>query len=406
MIVRVAVFWHWDPYKNYPGGIGRFIEDIISNAPSNFEFTIFAMSNSPERFKQTANLDVNGKNCKIVFLNKKKVFRNKVIPLRLIYTFLTWRFFKKNNMKGFVFHFHGIEPLLSLPRKSKNKNILFLHSSPSRRWKMNSGSNWRFMPSSLYYYLEDLALTQTNNIFFVNRACYLEYLDKLSFRKQDLTLITTWYNPALHFPPNNQGERNTIMSSVKAKLKIENHTKLILYFGRYEEVKDPLILLDAMRHVISRIPNCHLLMIGGGTLEEKMKQYIFENDLNSKVTVLGIQKKDEIREYLWASELSVLPSKDEGMSMAINESLACGRPVIGFDVGEIRQVIKSDKVGTVVTQRSSEELAQAISNLLDSDESDEYRTQQCCKAINEYKPEKALLPLYNTCEELTKNISS
>ena len=76
-----------------------------------------------------------------------------------------------------------------------------------------------------------------------------------------------------------------------------------------------------------------------------------------------------------AADVMIVPSKQENLSNAIMESLACGTPVVGFDIGGNKDMIDHQKNGYLATAYSSNDLARGIDWVLD----DQERHLQLCK---------------------------
>jgi glycosyltransferase involved in cell wall biosynthesis len=86
----------------------------------------------------------------------------------------------------------------------------------------------------------------------------------------------------------------------------------------------------------------------------------------SNIKTLGyIYNKEELAEIYALSDLFCFASAAETFLLSAAESLACGVPVVGFDLPVVRELV-SDQVG-VLTENNSEALAMAIKNLLLSD---------------------------------------
>ena len=65
------------------------------------------------------------------------------------------------------------------------------------------------------------------------------------------------------------------------------------------------------------------------------------------------------------SDIFVLPSNHEGLPNSLMEAMAMGLPCVATDVGGVRQLITDSSKGTVVSPKSSAEIASAIENYLD-----------------------------------------
>ena len=60
------------------------------------------------------------------------------------------------------------------------------------------------------------------------------------------------------------------------------------------------------------------------------------------------------------ADVMVVPSLTENLSNAIMESLSCGTPVVGFDIGGNSDMIDHQKNGYLAKEKDSEDLAQGI----------------------------------------------
>jgi glycosyltransferase involved in cell wall biosynthesis len=114
------------------------------------------------------------------------------------------------------------------------------------------------------------------------------------------------------------------------------------------------ILLSAFNLVDNK--DLTLVSIGRGEVKEK---------LNQNYIHLGSLKDDYTISLLYsAADVSVVPSLEDNSPNTIIESLACGCPVIGFNIGGIPELIVSDKMGVLVTELTSKGLAKGIKESL------------------------------------------
>src|SRR5699024_2592945 len=136
----VAICWHWNPLVPLAGGIQSVIRDIIRYAPSDFEFVLFSICDTPQKLHKNLQIMVAGRECTVipVLVTNDSLFH--WIPLRVRYAFAIRKYLALNGLSRCAWHLHGIESWWILrkylPRRS---SILFLHSSPSNKWRPNSG---------------------------------------------------------------------------------------------------------------------------------------------------------------------------------------------------------------------------------------------------------------------------
>lgn len=128
-------------------------------------------------------------------------------------------------------------------------------------------------------------------------------------------------------------------------------TKTVLWIGRFEDEKDPLLALD----VIKKIPDAKLIMLGSGSLESRIKQQISRLNLEKVVELRGWQ--DPIV-YLAQADVVLSTSRHESFGASIIEALAAKVPVVAPDVGVAREA------GAIIKERS--ELAEAAVEVLRS----------------------------------------
>ncbi|TYS17742.1 glycosyltransferase family 4 protein [Rossellomorea vietnamensis] len=89
---------------------------------------------------------------------------------------------------------------------------------------------------------------------------------------------------------------------------------------------------------------------------------------NVKVVKLGNLTVEEMIRYYQVSDLVVIPSLMEAVSLSAVESMACGTPVLSTNVGGMPELINNNKDGFLVNSKSSSEIALKITELFtDSD---------------------------------------
>jgi glycosyltransferase involved in cell wall biosynthesis len=135
-----------------------------------------------------------------------------------------------------------------------------------------------------------------------------------------------------------------------------------LYIGRLAVNKGIKTLLQAMQQV----NRSHLYIAGRGELKEELKAFVEDNDLHN-VTFLGHLTSDELISQLRKARFTVVPSEwYENYSMAIIESLACGTPVIGANIGGIPEQVVDGFNGFLFEPGKAAQLAEKINYLLDN----------------------------------------
>ncbi|WP_328926141.1 glycosyltransferase family 4 protein [Streptomyces sp. NBC_00190] len=105
---------------------------------------------------------------------------------------------------------------------------------------------------------------------------------------------------------------------------------LAVCVGRLCPQKGQDILLRAWPELLGTVPGARLALVGDGPDTERLRR-------TAPPGVLFAGTATDIRPWLRAADLVVLPSRWEGMALAPLEAMACGRPVLVSDVSGARE---------------------------------------------------------------------
>ncbi len=173
--------------------------------------------------------------------------------------------------------------------------------------------------------------------------------------------ITTIYNAIMPFDVSHIDRE-----SVRQSLGLKKDDVFFLAVGRLVFEKGHEFLVEAMSTVAQSDPRAIAGICGAGPLQGQLQAQIEELHLQDKVMLLG--QWDSIPEILAAADVFVLPSRWEGLPMALLEGMMAGLPVIATRVEGVDEVVQPDMHGLLVPLESSAELAEGILQLLRSPE--------------------------------------
>ena len=136
---------------------------------------------------------------------------------------------------------------------------------------------------------------------------------------------------------------------------------LLGYIGRLSREKGIHYLLDAAE-ILSRqdIP-IKVLIIGDGPAKKESELIVQQKGWENKVFFAGFQT--DVKAWIPAMDIFVLPSLTEGTPMALLEAMACRIPIVASSVGGVPQIIESGKDGILVTPGEPEDLAAGVLEL-------------------------------------------
>lgn len=164
------------------------------------------------------------------------------------------------------------------------------------------------------------------------------------------------------------------VKDITAKIRFD-----IVMVSAFREQKDHVTLLKAMRH----LPDNYLLkLVGSGPKEqvsyvkEKCKDY----GLDDRVEFMGVRQ--DVPEIMEQSDVVVLSSHWEGLSLSSIEGMASGRPFVASDVDGLREMVGG--AGVLFDHGDERDLAQKIQHLCEHP--NEYRdvAQRCQEKARQY----------------------
>lgn len=140
----------------------------------------------------------------------------------------------------------------------------------------------------------------------------------------------------------------------------------LLYVGRLSPHKGVDDLLGALqllrRQFEDELPKqVHLTIVGGGSLEGLIKQYIQTHGLTNAVTLRGIVKHNELPAIYRDHDILVFPCHSDAMANVILEAIASGLAIISTKTGGAELI---DGNGLLVESKNPRHLGESIMSLL------------------------------------------
>ncbi|GAB4494238.1 MAG: glycosyltransferase [Anaerolineales bacterium] len=136
-----------------------------------------------------------------------------------------------------------------------------------------------------------------------------------------------------------------------------------LAVGRLVWAKGYEDLLDAMRMVIAEDSSLYCLVIGEGELRAGLEEKIRENSLDERVILAGYRSREVVLSALKASDIFVMPSRQEGTPIALLEAAAMGVPILASACGGIPEMVSDGEQALLVPPGNPPMLAQSLLRL-------------------------------------------
>jgi glycosyltransferase involved in cell wall biosynthesis len=127
-------------------------------------------------------------------------------------------------------------------------------------------------------------------------------------------------------------------------------------------------LIEIAAAVAAEYPTLTCLIVG---TEDPRSHGTYRDRLESRARELGIAQclrflglRDDVERILREMDVLVHPSETESFGRTIAEAMASGKPVVGFDVDAVSELIDHEKTGLVVRQFDAAAAASAVRRLL------------------------------------------
>jgi glycosyltransferase involved in cell wall biosynthesis len=140
----------------------------------------------------------------------------------------------------------------------------------------------------------------------------------------------------------------------------------VVFVGRLVPDKALPVLLRAWTDVARRVPAATLDIVGAGPLQPDLATAASQLGLGARVRFAGFHA--DVRPFLEAATVFVLPSTVEGLSNALLEAMAVGLPAVATRVGGTEDVVIDGGTALMVPPHDHEALAEALTALLTAPE--------------------------------------
>jgi glycosyltransferase involved in cell wall biosynthesis len=162
----------------------------------------------------------------------------------------------------------------------------------------------------------------------------------------------------------NSVDINKFSAKENTTFKEENRLEdkpIVLFVGNLIKRKNVESLLEAKKIANS---DYYLVIVGDGPLFKKLNNKVEEENIRD---VIFTGARDDVENIIPSCDVLVLPSFSESFGLVLIEALACGKPVIGSNVGGITEIINKN-VGLLVNPNKISSIASAIDEVINDEE--------------------------------------
>jgi glycosyltransferase involved in cell wall biosynthesis len=148
----------------------------------------------------------------------------------------------------------------------------------------------------------------------------------------------------------------------RAALGFDAETILLGAVGRLAPYKGFEYLLRGLPAVFAAEPRARLLICGDGPMDAELRRECELAGIAARVHFLGFRR--DVPDLLAAFDVFVQPSEREGLSIALLEAAAAGRPAVACTITGNAEIVVEGETGLLVPPADPEALANALQSLL------------------------------------------
>jgi len=153
--------------------------------------------------------------------------------------------------------------------------------------------------------------------------------------------------------------------TLRAALGLSDNDLVVGKVARLFRLKGHEFLFEAAPQIIAAVPNVKFLLVGDGILRPKWERAARGMGLQDRFVFAGLVPPERIARYVAQMDVLVHLSLREGLPRTLPQALACGKPVVAFDVDGAREICLDGQTGYLLRAGDSYGLARRVTRLLE-----------------------------------------
>jgi len=196
--------------------------------------------------------------------------------------------------------------------------------------------------------------------------------------------------------------KSEVNLDVRQKYNLKKQNFVIGMVSVLRSWKGHNYVIEAMRTLVQKNVNIHLLIVGDGPRKDAIIKLIDNYSLNENVTLTGHQSNTV--PFYEAMDLVILPSyAGEATSQTLPQAMLMEKPVISTNIGGLSEVVINKKTGMVIPPKDSDSIVSTILELY-SDKNKRYKLAKQGRehALNNFTFRKMVDSTYKVYVDLLK----
>lgn len=252
-------------------------------------------------------------------------------------------------------------------------------------WKGAPVKNWAF-----YYPVEKLLARRTDILLTINH-------DDCELAKRKMSpRVGVRYVPGVGIRIRPQRlEYGTSAGYVKDKLGLPGESIVVLATGELRSNKNHELAIRAIAAVGD--PHIHFAIMGQGGLKGELAELANSLGVSDIVHFLGFCTN--VDDYYFGTDIFCMPSKREGLSVALMEAMSCGLPCVVSDIRGNRDLVE-DGVSGLVCPQEIDAFANAISALAKDESLRAFYGKAASERVKDFSFEAARMAMRGVYAEM------
>ncbi len=152
-------------------------------------------------------------------------------------------------------------------------------------------------------------------------------------------------------------------SWLRSKFSLPDDAIVCTAVGRLVWAKGLEDLIQALAGIASDEPRLHCLIVGEGELRKRLEELTLETKMSGRIHLVGFRERQEVLSILKASDIFVMPSRQEGTPLALLEAAALGKPILATACGGIPELVQDGREALLVPVGEPAQLGAALLRL-------------------------------------------
>lgn len=256
-----------------------------------------------------------------------------------------------------IFHAHdwlAVAAMLEVKEAFGTPTVLTMHSTEFGR----CGNHFYEGSSARVRYLERRGVREADHVIAVSRTLQRELAWAFETPAEEIAVIYNGIRPSAPASLPDPG-------AVRQRYGLSPDHPMVLFAGRMTCQKGPDLLVAAVPDILRQHPGVQFVFAGDGDLRHRLESEAWHRGIAHACRFLGHRSAKEMKDLFVASDMVVVPSRNEPFGIVILEAWDASRPVVATENGGPSEFVWHEVTGLKIKDREAS-IAWGVNRLLNS----------------------------------------